>query len=137
MLSHIPFRVCTGIDQNGEGAESFPEPDQDFRCVRQTDVLPENEEETYEYLNSRLPNVGDYVTTDDGLKGEVSAVNVLRQLVKVLVEVNDEKELREYQADQLKFKPKRRRDVKLTAEEMKELAALEDRGGKSKIDDAK
>ena len=96
-----------------------------------------NEEETYEYLNSRLPNVGDYVTTDDGLKGEVSAVNVLRQLVKVLVEVNDEKELREYQADQLKFKPKRRRDVKLTAEEMKELAALEDRGGKSKIDDAK
>mgnify|MGYP002729394108 FL=1 len=96
-----------------------------------------NEEETYEYLNSRLPNVGDYVTTDDGLKGEVSAVNVLRQLVKVLVEVNDEKELREYQVDQLKFKPKRRRDVKLTAEEMKELAALEDRGGKSKIDDAK
>ena len=96
-----------------------------------------NEEETYEYLNSRLPNVGDYVTTDDGLKGEVSSVNVLRQLVKVLVEVNDEKELREYQADQLKFKPKRRRDVKLTAEEMKELAALEDRGGKSKIDDTK
>ena len=96
-----------------------------------------NEEETYEYLNSRLPNVGDYVTTDDGLKGEVSSVNVLRQLVKVLVEVNDEKELREYQADQLKFKPKRRRDVKLTAEEIKELAALEDRGGKSKIDDAK
>ena len=96
-----------------------------------------NEEETYEYLNSRLPNVGDYVTTEDGLKGEVSAVNVLRQLVKVLVEVNDEKELREYQADQLKFKPKRRRDVKLTAEEIKELAALEDRGGKSKIDDAK
>ena len=96
-----------------------------------------NEEETYEYLNSRLPNVGDYVTTDDGLKGEVSSVHVLRQLVKVLVEVNDEKELREYQADQLKFKPKRRRDVKLTAEEMKELAALEDRGGKSKIDDTK
>ena len=96
-----------------------------------------NEEETYEYLNSRLPNVGDYVTTDDGLKGEVSSVNVLRQLGKVLVEVNDEKELREYQADQLKFKPKRRRDVKLTAEEMKELAALEDRGGKSKIDDTK
>ena len=59
------------------------------------------------------------------------------RLVKVLVEVNDEKELREYQADQLKFKPKRRRDVKLTAEEMKELAALEDRGGKSKIDDTK
>ena len=27
-----------------------------------------NEEETYEYLNSRLPSIGDYVTTDDGLR---------------------------------------------------------------------
>ena len=94
-----------------------------------------NEEETYEYLNSRLPNVGDYVTTDDGLKGEVSSVSVLRQMVKVLVEVDDEKEIRDYSVDQLKFKPKRRRDyVKLTAQE---LSALEDKGGKSKIDDAK
>lgn len=96
-----------------------------------------NEEETYEYLNSRLPNVGDIVTTDDGMKGEVTSVNVLRQIVKVLVEINDEKEMREYHSDQLKFKPRRKKDVKLTAEEMKELAALEDRGGKSKIDDNK
>ena len=97
-----------------------------------------NEEETYEYLNSRLPNVGDYVTTDDGLKGEVSSVSVLRQMVKVLVEVDDEKEIRDYSVDQLKFKPKRRKDhVKLTAQELKELSALEDKGGKSKIDDAK
>ena len=97
-----------------------------------------NEEETYEYLNSKLPGVGDYVTTDDGLKGEVSSVSVLRQMVKVLVEVDDEKEIRDYSVDQLKFKPKRRRDyVKLTAQELKELSALEDKGGKSKIDDAK
>ena len=97
-----------------------------------------NEEETYEYLNSRLPNVGDYVTTDDGLKGEVSSVSVLRQMVKVLVEVDDEKEIRDYSVDQLKFKSKRRRDhVKLTAQELKEISALEDKGGKSKIDDAK
>ena len=97
-----------------------------------------NEEETYEYLNGRLPNVGDYVTTDDGLKGEVSSINVLRQLVKVLVEVDDEKELREYHVEQLKFKPKRRKErVKLSPQELKELAALEDKGGKSKIDDAK
>ncbi len=94
-----------------------------------------NEEETYEYLNSKLPNVGDYVTTEDGLKGEVASVNVLRQLVKVTVDMGDEKELREYKPNQLRFKPRRRKDVKLSAEEMKELAALEDRGGKSKIDD--
>lgn len=97
-----------------------------------------NEEETYEYLNGRLPNVGDYVTTDDGFKGEVSSVSVLRQTVKVVVEVDDEKEIRDYGVDQLKFKPKRRKErVKLTPEELKELAGLEDKGGKSKIDDAK
>lgn len=97
-----------------------------------------NEEDTYEYLNSRLPNVGDNVTTDDGLRGEVSSVNVLRQLVKVLVEIDDEKELREYKVEQLKFKPRRKKDnIKLSAEELKELSALEDKGGKSKIDDNK
>lgn len=97
-----------------------------------------NEEETYEYLNSRLPNVGDYVTTDDGFRGEVASVSVLRQTVKVVVEVDDEKEIRDYGVDQLKFKPKRRKErVKLTPEELKELAGLEDKGGKFKIDDAK
>lgn len=96
-----------------------------------------NEEETYEYLNSRLPNVGDFVTTDDKLKGEVQSVNVLRQLVKVVVEIDDEKEIREYHADQLRFKPRRRKDKKLSAQEMKELAALEDNGEtKSKLEDA-
>ena len=94
-----------------------------------------NEEETYEYLNSRLPNTGDYVTTDDKLRGEVQSVSVLRQTVKVLVEVDDEKEIREYKVNQLRFKPKRKKEhLKLSAEELKELAALEDKG-KSKIDD--
>lgn len=97
-----------------------------------------NEEETYEYLNSRLPSIGDRVTTVDGLKGEVSSVNVLRQMVKVLVEVDDEKELREYPVDELKFRPRRRKEnIKLSAKELKELSALEDKGGKSKIDDTK
>ena len=94
-----------------------------------------NEEETYEYLNSHLPNVGDYVTTSDRLKGEVHSVSVLRQTVKVIVEVDDEKEIREYKVDQLRFKPKRRKEhMKLSPEEMKELSALEDKG-RSKIDD--
>ena len=52
-----------------------------------------NEEDTYEYLNSRLPSVGDTVTTADGQKGEVQSVNVLRQKVKILVDIDDEKEL--------------------------------------------
>ena len=95
-----------------------------------------NEEETYEDLNSKLPNVGDYVTTDDGLKGEVDSVSVLRQLVKVIVITKDEKEIREYRVDQLKFKPRRRKDKGSVADaELKALEALEKKEGKSKLDD--
>ena len=99
-----------------------------------------NEEETYEYLNSRLPNVGDTVTTDDGLRGEVQTVSVLRQLVKVIVNVNkDEKEVREYRVDQLKFRPRKKKDKnKISAEELKALEELEKkekREGMSKLDD--
>lgn len=86
-----------------------------------------NEEETYEELNSRLPAIGDFVTTGDGLKGEVQSVSVLRQQVKVVVIMDDdEKEIREYKVDELRFKPrKRRNDVKLSKEEMQQLVALE------------
>ena len=87
-----------------------------------------NEQETYEYLNSRLPSVGDSVITPTGMHGEVSGVNVLRQLVKVVVDNGEEKELQEYAVDDLKFTPRRRRDVRATDEEMKELEGLEDNG---------
>ncbi len=95
-----------------------------------------NEEETYEELNSRLPSVGDTVTTADGLKGEVSSVSVLRQLVKVIVEVNDEKEIREYKVEDLKFKRRHRKEsLHINDEELKALEMLEKKEGKSKIDD--
>lgn len=86
-----------------------------------------NEEETYEELNRRLPNVGDYVTTEDGLKGEVQSVNVLRQLVKVIVDVNDEKEIQEYKVEQLRFKRKHNKNRKMDVSdaELKELEKLE------------
>ena len=85
-----------------------------------------NEQDTYEYLNSRLPNVGDTVYAKDGNKGEVQSVSVLRQLVKVIIDNGDEKELREYKVDELNFRPKKRKDVKITEEELKELEGLED-----------
>lgn len=95
-----------------------------------------NEEETYEDLNSRLPAIGDMVTTVDGLRGEVQNLSVLRQLVKVIVTLdNDEKEIREYKVSELKFKPRRKKtDVRLSKEEMRELAALEKGEGASKLD---
>lgn len=96
-----------------------------------------NEQETYEALNNRLPAIGDTVTTAEGLKGEVQSVSVLRQLVKVVVNLDDdEKEIREYKVKELKFKPKRRKnDVKISKEEMKQLEALEKGEGASKLND--
>lgn len=85
-----------------------------------------NEQETYEYLNSRLPSMGETVTCPGGQKGEVTSINVLRQLVKVVIDNGEEKELREYHIDELRFQPRGRKAVKLTAEELKELEGLED-----------
>ena len=72
-----------------------------------------NEEEVYNFLNSKLPALGDFVTTKDGLKGEVISVSVLNQKVKLIVnlEKEDEKELREYAVTDLKFKPRRKMDL--------------------------
>lgn len=94
-----------------------------------------NEQETYEELNSRLPSVGDTVTTVEGLTGVVHSLSVLRKQVKVIVNLeNDEKEIREYKAEELKFKP-RRKKTKVSKEEMKNLAELEKNEGASKLDD--
>ncbi len=86
-----------------------------------------NEEETYEELNRNLPNVGETVTAEDGAKGEVHSVNVLRQLVKIIVETGDTKEIKEYPVGQLQFKHKgAKKEKELTKEELKELEGLED-----------
>lgn len=100
-----------------------------------------HEQETYEELNSHLPGLGDYVTTADGLKGEVQSVNVLRQKVKVIVTVEgDEKEIREYPVEELKFRPRRKKGDKgdkggAADKELKKLEALEKQERKSKLDD--
>ncbi len=72
-----------------------------------------NEEETYEYLNSKLPGKGDVVITPEGDRGIVSSLSILRQRVSVLIENgDDEKELREYAADELEFKPRKKKAVR-------------------------
>ena len=95
-----------------------------------------HEQETYEYLNRKLPNIGDEVHTKDGLKGEVQRVNVLRQKVKVIIEdEHGEKEIQEYRIEELKFKPrkKKRSNNHTSDEELKQLEALERTEGKSKL----
>ncbi len=86
-----------------------------------------NEEETYEELNRKLPSIGDTVMAEDGSRGEVQSVNVLRQLVKVVVEEGDSKEIREYEVGKLHFKRKhtKKERMELSPEELEELERLE------------
>jgi cell fate regulator YaaT (PSP1 superfamily) len=96
-----------------------------------------NEEEAYEELNSKLPNIGDFVTTNDGLKGEVQNISVLKQLVKVIVTLeNDEKEVRDYKVEDLRFKPRKRKEKLAIDDELRALELLERKeGAASHLDD--
>ncbi len=100
-----------------------------------------NEEDVYEEINRKMPNVGDIVTTDDGLKGEVANVSVLRQMVRILVDVNDAKEVHDCKLETLHFvkkKPKRKNGKAGKSEEEAELENLEkieQDDTKSKLDD--
>lgn len=68
-----------------------------------------NEQETYEELNKKLPAMGDTVTLPDGNQGTVHGINVLRQRVRVMIEINDEKEIQEFSVDELKFQPRKKK----------------------------
>lgn len=95
-----------------------------------------NEEAAYEYLNSTLPDVNTFVKTPDGLQGKVQSVAVLKQKVKVVVDLdNDEKEIREYDAEELIFKKEKRRDSQKIDKELKELERLEKQEGKSRLNE--
>ena len=78
-----------------------------------------NEQETYEELNKNLPGTGDTVTLPGGLQGTVHSVNVLRQRVKVIVEVNDEKEIQEFAVNELKFRHGRKAKISVSVEDFK------------------
>lgn len=94
-----------------------------------------NEQEAYEELNKRLPDIGDFIRAYDGNKGEVQSVNVLKQTVKVIItNEQDEKEVMIYKVTDLKTKPKLRKEKVEVDEELKVLESLE-RNSKSKLDD--
>ena len=98
-----------------------------------------NEEEAYEYLNRKLPNPGDKVTTKDGLQGEVHSVNVLKQVVKVIIsDTNGDREAKDYPASDLLFKARKHYEKAATPDELKELReleALERKDSKNHLDD--
>ncbi len=136
--THLPEFVPVSIKMAKEQNLSL-NPSKISGCCGRLMCCLKHEEETYEYLNSRLPEVGDTVTTPEGIKGEVHSVNVLRQLVKVIVVVDkDDKEVREYKVDELKFRPRRRKnnnssEDKETDKELKALEAMERRERNNKL----
>ena len=90
------------------------------------------EEEVYKELNKKLPKPGDTAVTEDGFPCVVDSVNILKQRIRVIVQMdNDEKEAREYGPDDLKFQRRARKGgsgqkaEKMTKEEMEALKALE------------
>ena len=86
-----------------------------------------HEQDTYEYLNSKMPAVGDEVKATDGTVGVVANVNVMRQTVRIIVtDEEGNKDAVEYKVDDLKFKPrKRKKPDKKDNDDDKELRALE------------
>ena len=87
------------------------------------------EEEAYLDLSKRLPHVGDEGTTEDGFHCTVDSINILKQRIRVIVDLdNDEREAREYGPGELKFirkKKKNNDEQTVSAEEMKALKELE------------
>ena len=62
-----------------------------------------NEEEVYEEINKRMPGVGDTATAPDGVEGTIISVNVLRETARMVVDIGDDREIREYAASELQF----------------------------------
>jgi len=69
-----------------------------------------NEEDTYEYLNARMPKLGEEAVTADGQTGKVVELDVLHQKVRVLFEEEDTKEMVVFPVEQLTFRPKKKKD---------------------------
>ena len=90
-----------------------------------------HEQDTYEYLNSKMPGVGDNATTAEGVVGKVESVNVMRQTVRLIItDEEDNKTLEEFKVDELRFKPRKKKKDKgdkrsKDAKRDKDLEALE------------
>ena len=80
-----------------------------------------NEAEAYEELNKTVPKMGEKVGTPEGAEGTVTSLDVLRQRVKVLIQIDDDnKEMREYAASELTFKPRGQKNGQQNAQKKDE-----------------
>ena len=80
----------------------------------------------------KLPKVGDEGTTEDGHHCVVDSINILKQRIRVIVDLDDdEREAREYGPGDIKFTRRKKKnnnksnEQEVSAEEMKALKELE------------
>jgi cell fate regulator YaaT (PSP1 superfamily) len=83
-----------------------------------------HEQEVYEEKISRLPNIGAIVNTPDG-KGTVESVSVLRELIGVKIEKDEETIKKTYKFQDIKVVKNIKRKEE-ESEESKELKQLEE-----------
>lgn len=82
-----------------------------------------NEQEAYEDLIKRTPQAGSIVKTPDG-KGTVVSANLLKSLVHVALDIDGEKEIKEFELSDIKIIKKV--SVKIDDNDSKDLKDLED-----------
>lgn len=82
-----------------------------------------NEQEAYEDLIRRTPQPGSVVKTPDG-KGSVVSANLLKSIVSVSLDIDGEKEIKEYKLSDIKILKKV--SVKIDDTAAKDLKELED-----------
>lgn len=80
------------------------------------------EEEVYEELNKKLPNVGDIISTSDGT-GEILSTNVLMQVVKAAVRKseNDAPTIGFYAVDEIKVIKRKKKSKQESENELEKL----------------
>ena len=85
------------------------------------------EQEAYEEILRRVPKVGAIVDTPEG-QGMVMEVTLLKEIVKVKLDVGNDPDLRIYSAGEVKIirDVSRDEDVEVDIEELKQLKQLED-----------
>ncbi len=94
-----------------------------------------NEEATYEFLNAKMPKMGEEAVTADGMVGKVVELDVLRQRVRVLFEEDDTKEIETFPVADLTFRPRKKKDPSAQGKKNKaEKGESERKNGKNPED---
>lgn len=126
MLLLIFDRLSACVHKNGKGAGIILKPFKISGACGRLMCCLKYEHEAYEEMLTRVPKEGAIVETPDG-QGVVISSSLLKELVKVKLDDENETDLKIYNANDVKVIKDARRDEAEEAEiDMEELKELED-----------